>query len=120
MVNPQGWSNSNYTNADTQVLAFTTGFQLRAHSGRSYVSINATISNITHYLLNISTISNNSLSMIDFSVIMFNRASIQANYTAYEDIMISNVIGSTSYLIPPVISSDQYMFRNCLTGAVHI
>lgn len=58
--------------------------------------------------------------MIDFSIIMFNRATIQSNYTVYEDIMISNVIGNTSYLIPPVISNDQYMFRNCLTGAVHI
>lgn len=120
MANPQGWSNSNYSNADTQVLAFPTGFQIKAHSGRSYVSINATILNITHYTLNISTISNNSLSALDFSIIMFNRAPIQANYTVYEDIMISKVIGNTSYLIPPFISNDQYMFRNCLTGAVHI
>ncbi len=119
-MNPQGWSNSNYSNADTQVLAFTTGFQTRAHSGRSYVSINATILNITHYTVNISTISNNSLLEIDFSIIMFNRASIQANYTVYQDIMISNVIGNTSILIPPFISNDQYMFRNCLNGAVHI
>lgn len=51
---------------------------------------------------------------------MFNRASIQANYTVYQDIMISNVIGNTSFLIPPFISNDQYMFRNCLNGAVHI
>jgi hypothetical protein len=49
LTNPQGWINSNLSNADTQVLAFPTGFQLNAHSGRSYVSINATILNITHY-----------------------------------------------------------------------
>jgi hypothetical protein len=120
LINPQGWSNANYSNADTQVLAFPTGFQLKPHSGRSFVSINATILNMTHYTLNISTISNNSLSGIDFSIIMFNRAPIQANYTVYEDIMIFNVIDSKTQLIPPFISSDQYMYRNCLTGAVHI
>lgn len=51
---------------------------------------------------------------------MFNRAPLQVDYVAYQDIALFNVIGNTTYYFLPTISASQYMYRNCLTGAVHI
>lgn len=51
---------------------------------------------------------------------MFNRAPLQVDYVAYQDIALFNIIGNTSYYFLPTITASQYMFRNCLTGAVHI
>lgn len=119
-ANPEGWVNLAYASSDVQVLAFPIGYKLAAQSGRSYFSINATIVNENFYSVNISTIGTNKLSQLDFSVVMFNRAPLQADYVAYQDIALFNVIGNTSYYFLPTITASQYMFRNCLTGAVHI
>jgi hypothetical protein len=37
---------------------------------------------------------------------MFNSADIMANYTVYEDVMTSYVIGNTSTYIPPIITAS--------------
>lgn len=91
-----------------------------AQSGWSYFGINATVLNSTSYSVNISTSGNNILYFIDFSIIMFNSADISANYSVYDDIMMTSVVGNSTTYYPPVISASQYMFRNCLTGAVDI
>lgn len=91
-----------------------------AQSGRSYFGINASVLNSTHYKVNISTSANNILNLLDFSIITFNSADIMANYSVFLDVMMSTVVGNTTYYTPPIISVSQYMYRNCLTGAIDI
>jgi hypothetical protein len=91
-----------------------------AQSGWSYFGVNATVLNSTSYNVNISTSGNNILYFIDFSIIMFNSADISANYTVYADIMMTSIVGNSTTFYPPMITASQYMFRNCLTGAVDI
>ncbi len=118
--NPTGWVNPNFSLTNTQVIVFPTGFQIAAQSGWSYFGINATLIDSSTYSVNISTSGNNILYFIDFSVIMFNSADISANYSVYVDIMTTSMVGNSTTYYPPVISPSQYLFRNCLTGAVDI
>lgn len=111
--------NNNFTGQDIQFIAFPTGFNVLPKSGRSYFSINASILNATHYSVNISTIGNNILYEISFSLLAFNRGVIMANYTVFIDLVLSTLIGnSTAYVTPP-FTPQQYMFRNCLAGGIH-
>lgn len=120
-TNPKNWDNTNYSSLDVQVLAFPIGYQITPQEARSYFSINASIVNSTHFNANISTGGKNQLNILDFSIIMFDRTPIVANYSVYEDVAIFSVYGNGNVVYyNPTISTSEYMFRNCLTGAVHV
>lgn len=91
-----------------------------AQSGRSYFGINATIVNGSHYSVNISTFANNILSFLDYSIIAFNPADITSNYSVFLDVMTFSIVGNSANYTQPIITADQYQFRNCITGAVDI
>ena len=75
------------------------GFRMNCSHSRSYVSINATIYNSTHYSVIMATIDMNTIIQLDFSVLMFNRTAIMVNYVNYVDIYRTNVVGNTQYPI---------------------
>ena len=120
MAYPGSQTNPNYPNAEFIMQAYPIGFKMIAYSGTSYFSLNATALNTTHYTVTIATLSNNSLTEITFSLVSFDRGLITANFTYYIDLILYNTIGNQSYNYGDLFASNQYMYRNGLSGAVHV
>jgi len=118
--NPSNWVNPNFSPSNTEIIAFPTGYQLVPQSGWSYFGINASILSNTKYSVNVSTLGNNILNLLDFSIITFNKADIISNYTVFVDLMTTKIIGNITYFTPPVIAGNQHMYRNCLAGSVDV
>jgi hypothetical protein len=120
MAYPGSQTNLNYPNTEFIIQAYPIGFKMIAYSGTSYFSLNASAYNTTHYSISVATWANNSLIEIYFSVVSFDRAAITANYTYYIDIILYNTVGNQSYNFGDMFAANQYMYRNGLSGAVHV
>ena len=101
-------------------MAFPVAFQMQTPSLNSYFSINSTVFNSTHYSLNVSTAFDNILTKITYSVISFNKDFITNNNQAFVDIILGAYIGSASYNYGDNITTETYMYRNGVSGAVHV
>jgi hypothetical protein len=93
---------------------------MQAPSGLSLFSINASVLNSTHYSLNVSTVGDSVLWFIQFAVVSFDRTAIVANYTVYLDIILSRIVGNSSVNLGDNITNETYLYRNGLSGAVHV
>lgn len=67
-----------------------------------------------------ATIETNSLTQLDFSILMFNRAEIMLNYVNYVDILVLNIVGNALVYVTPAIPNDQYIYRNQIGGGIHV
>jgi hypothetical protein len=112
--------NNNYATDDLHFIAFPYGFKLTTNSLQSILSINATALNATHFTVNISTGLANSLLLVDFSVLAFNRGEIMSNYSVYIDLMLSSVSGTNTTSQAGSLLPTQYIFRNSISGGIHL
>ena len=103
-----------------QIVAFLMGFRTTCSDYRSYISINASVLNATHYSVDMATIDMNRVTQLDFSILMFNRTAIMATYINYVDIFITNMVGNTQYIIGSSSPANQYLYRNQIGGATHL
>jgi hypothetical protein len=110
--------NANYQSEDIQIQAFPIAFRLQAWSNRSSFSLNASLFNSTHYSLNVSTIDNDSLSEIAFSVLCFNRQILTMYYKVYVDLVLARIVGNFSTNLADVVTTDMYLYRNGIVGGV--
>ena len=111
---------SNFLTSDVQVLTFPIAFTMLAPSSNSFLSLDSSADNSSHYLLNISTSGDNVLSSVTFSVISFRRTEITSNYQAYVDMLLVDYLAGIAINRGDVFLPDQYKYRNSIYGAISI
>lgn len=78
---------------------------MQASSGINHFTLNASVLNSTHLRLNVSTVGNNILSEIDFSLVCFDRTTITANYSVYIDVILYRMVGNISTNLGDVVTN---------------